>query len=268
MAKIIPLFSGSRGNCYYIGSNSKGILIDAGRSAKQIKEACDHYNIDISSIEGILVTHEHTDHINGLRIFASKYNLQTYMSLGTGSQLSMAGHLDGVKTEYFDYNDDKSYKVFGTGNFLVEPFATSHDVEESNGFKITASDGQKICLATDLGYISDTVLDHLNGSDAVILESNHDVGMLKNGPYPYLLKRRILSDIGHLSNDSCSDILSGLIENGTTRIILAHLSRENNYPDLAYHTAVSKLFESKMKVDSDYTLNVAPENYNGTIIYL
>lgn len=268
MAKIIPLFSGSTGNCYYIAGGNTGILIDAGRSAKQITQACSFYNIDIKSLAGILVTHEHSDHIKGLRVFGTKHNLKAYLSEGTAEQLSIDGHLNNLNTEYFENSDNGKYAPFSMGDFLIEPFRTSHDVAESNGFRITLSDGKKICLATDLGFVSDTVSEYLTGCEAVILESNHDVGMLKNGPYPYLLKRRILSDKGHLSNDSCSEILPELVKNGTTRMILAHLSRENNYPDLAYHTATAKLFEHKMMIDKDYTLNVAPEEYNGTVIYL
>ncbi len=267
MAKIIPLFSGSKGNSYYIGSGSKGILIDAGRSAKQITEALSHFNINIASIEAILITHEHSDHINGLRVFASRNNIDAYMSNGTSEQMIIDGHLKGVRYSCFQKDGD-NYTPFDTGSFMVEPFKTSHDTTESTCFRITDKEKRKITLATDLGYISDTVFSYLSGSDAVILESNHDVGMLKNGPYPYLLKRRIMSDKGHLSNDVCSDALPKLVQSGTTRFLLAHLSRENNYPDLAYHCAVAKLMENNMMRDKDYTLNVAAEDYNGTIIYL
>ncbi|MCR5636855.1 MAG: MBL fold metallo-hydrolase [Clostridiales bacterium] len=267
MAKIIPLFSGSKGNSYFIGCGSKGILIDAGRSAKQLCEALSHYNINPDCLEAILITHEHIDHIKGLRVFASNCHVPVYMSYGTSEQLALDGHLKGVYTEYLRKDNDV-YSSFNTESFNIQPFKTSHDTPESTCYRITDKSGRITALATDLGYISDTVKENLLGSDAVILESNHDVGMLRNGPYPYLLKRRILSDTGHLSNDDCSEILPQLVKGGTTRFLLAHLSRENNYPDLAYHCAAAKLQEHGMICDKDYMLSIAPEDYNGTIIYM
>ncbi len=261
MARICPLFSGSKGNSYYIGASESGILIDAGRSAKQLEGALSGYNIDVGAIKAIFVTHEHTDHIQGLRVFASRHNIRVY---ATGETLWALERLGAV-------NERVNYAEIGTAgaeaaNMLIKPFATSHDCAGSVGYTVEASDGTKIALATDTGVVTEEIHDAIIGSDAVIIESNHDVGMLMNGIYPYHLKRRILSDSGHLSNDACSKLLPELVESGTTRFILAHLSRENNMPTIAESSAIYELSNRKMKRDRDFTLMVAPPETSGECV--
>ena len=151
---------------------------------------------------------------------------------------------------------------------FIEPFRISHDCAEGYGYKINTYDDRKVAVATDLGYISKEVKNSLTGCDTIVIEANHDIGMLQNGRYPYDLKRRILSDKGHLSNMACADLLPYFTENGTTRFVLAHLSAENNIPELAYQTAVCSLSMAGIKENSDYILSVAPaENKNGSIIF-
>ena len=257
MAKVCPLFSGSNGNSYYIGTGKNGILLDVGRSAKQITEMLQNCNLDIGQIQGIFITHEHTDHIKGLRVFASRHHIPVYASAGTLQALESAGELSGVAYSVIPYDG------MTCGDLFVRPFRTSHDCLESMGFQVTMPDERIVTLATDLGVLTDVVKAALHRSDFVILESNHDVGMLQNGSYPYPLKQRILSDQGHLSILSCADILPELVEDGTTRILLAHLSQENNTPELALQTSVCTLQVNGMQEHVDYQLFVAPRENRG-----
>lgn len=263
MARLCTLFSGSKGNCHYIGSAKKGILIDVGRSAKQIENALTTNNLDIKNIEAIFVTHEHSDHIQGLRVLATKYKIPIYASEGTITELEYNGTLNGK----FPYEvlDNSGIAI---ADMFIKPFNVSHDCAEGYGYRINTYDDRTFAIATDLGYISKEVKDALTGCDTIVVESNHDISMLQSGRYPYELKRRILSNRGHLSNIACADLLPYLTKNGTTRFILAHLSAENNIPELAYQTAVCSLSMAGIKENSDYILSVAPiENTKGSIIF-
>lgn len=258
MAKLCPLFSGSKGNCIYLGASGNAILIDAGRSAKQIENAIVANSLDISIIKAIFVTHEHIDHIRGIKTLASKYNMKVYSSKGTMDILNQKGILNGK----FEYGVIEKDGVEESGMY-IKSFKTSHDCKESVGYIIKTPDNKKVVIATDLGYISDEVREAICGSDAVVIESNHDIGMLENGYYPYALKRRILSNQGHLSNIACAKELPYFLKHGTRRFILAHLSKENNMPELAYQTSVCHLEERGMKNGIDFLLDVAPEVNNG-----
>lgn len=254
MSQFCPLFSGSSGNCYYIGGHSgRGILIDAGVSAKRMIQAMNQMAISPAGIEAIFVTHEHSDHINGLRVFASSIGCNVYSSAGTLQKLHEMGHLSTRSKA--DVIDEKGLETAG---MFIKPFATPHDSTDSVGFTIKMADQKSVAVATDLGCLTDEIRASLKGSNLVVIESNHDINMLQNGRYPVYLKRRILSEQGHLSNDCCSAELPKLVEEGTTRIFLAHLSRENNEPQLAYQTALTALKEVQMHENIDFTLDVAP----------
>ena len=261
MARFCPLFSGSSGNSYYIGSASSGILVDAGRTAKQLINMLDFCGIEISAVKAIFVTHEHSDHVKGLRVLASRYHLPVYSSFGTLSALDNMGCLNGnFQSEVIDERGVECSGVF------IKPFHTSHDSAESVGYCIQTQDGRSVAISTDLGYMSDEVRGAISGIDLVVLESNHDIGMLNNGPYPYPLKKRILSATGHLSNLACADELCALAESGTMRFVLAHLSSENNTPELAYQTSLCSLTLAGLKLGTDFELCVAPkENITGKI---
>lgn len=262
MARVCPLFSGSKGNSYFIGSQTSGILIDVGRSAKQLTEMLQRCEIAPASIRGIFLTHEHIDHVKGLRVFASKHQVPVFSSLGTLQELEKTGDLQGKFTaEVIDP------KGMACGDLFVKPFATSHDCAESVGFRIHTADDRTIVLATDLGLLTEEILEEMQGCDFVILESNHDVGMLQNGSYPYSLKKRILSQVGHLSNTVCADSLPRLAGSGTTRFLLAHLSEENNTPELALQTALCSLTMAGFQQGIDFQLGIAPrENVTGNPI--
>ncbi len=261
MARFCPLFSGSSGNCLYVGNAESGVLIDAGVSARRIENALAARGISPSAIRAILVTHEHTDHTTGLRVFQKKHHIPVYASHGTLTALFETG---AVAEEQRCHLVEEAI----LDDVAITAFSTSHDCRESNGFRITLRDGRTVGIATDLGYVSDAVREGLRGCDLVYFESNHDVRMLENGPYPYVLKRRILSDRGHLSNEACAAELPALLQSGTTRVVLGHLSRENNLPALAQATALSALQGQGAVENRDFTLHVAPpENTNPPLIF-
>ncbi len=252
MAKFCSLFSSSKGNCTYIGSSHGGILIDIGVSAKRTEIALCDIGIQPSEIAAIFVTHEHTDHINGIRVFAERHGIKVYASAGTLAGMEDAGAIT-TKTNA----DIIPISGIEAGGMFVKPFRTPHDSRESTGYCIVTPDNKRISVATDMGTVTDTVFNALYGSDLVLLESNHDVGMLQNGPYPYFLKERILSNHGHLSNERCAETAVRLAESGTTRFVLGHLSEENNMPSLAYETTHSAMTLAGIRENVDYLLSVA-----------
>lgn len=262
MARICPLFSSSSGNATYIGDQTGGILIDVGQNAKQICLALHDIGVEESTIEAVFITHEHSDHISGARVFCSKFNIPLYASQGTLLALEEKGILT-----------DKFLSLVQTDticvhNMGVTPFHTSHDSSESCGYLIETADERKIAICTDTGYITDETKQAIKGADFVLLESNHEVTMLENGSYPYPLIKRILSDVGHLSNNACGEFAKELVQGGTTRLVLAHLSRENNHPDLAYSATVCALAEMGAQLEQDYTLAVATPRTEGELIIL
>ncbi len=253
MARICPLFSSSKGNSTYVGTKDSGVLVDVGRSTKQIEQALIANNIDTSAIKAIFITHEHTDHIQGLKVFAARYNLKVFASSGTMTALEQKGILTGKFP--IEVIDTKGTEL---GGMFIKPFETPHDSRQSVGYIIDTIDHKRAVIATDIGYMTDTIRHATAGADVVLIESNHDVRMLQNGPYPYYLKKRILSDTGHLSNDACAVELATFIKNGITKFILAHLSQENNLPELAFETSVCHLASQNMKHGEDFQLMVAP----------
>lgn len=252
MARFSSLFSSSSGNCTYIGSSEGGVLIDAGVSAKQITLKLDCIGVSPADIGAIFVTHEHSDHVNGLRVFASKNHIPVYTTAGTLAALEKSGVVNG-KFEIFEM-PEKGIECAGQ---FVKSFATSHDSAQSCGFVVNTSDDRKIAIATDTGVVTDEIRNAVDGCDLILAESNHDIGMLRNGPYPYMLKRRILSDVGHLSNLACSEFVTELVKSGTTRLVLGHLSKENNIPDLAFQTSKAALDCAGAVHFKDYILKVA-----------
>ena len=262
MARFCSLFSSSSGNSTYISSSKTGILIDAGVSAKKMKEALLGRDIDLSKLGGIFITHEHSDHIKGVRILASTYKIPVYATEGTMSALEE----NGVVTVKFPF-EVIPYEGMQVGDIFVRPFRTPHDSRESCGYRIDFADGQKAAIATDIGKITDEIRSNLLGCELVMLESNHDIGMLQNGPYPYALKRRILSEVGHLSNVACADMTAELVSKGTSRLYLGHISQDNNFPGLAYQTNLSAISQQTgAVVGKDYLMEVNKVENNMGII--
>ena len=252
MARAVPLFSGSKGNSYYIGTSSEGVLIDAGRSCKQIVNAVEANGLKMQNIGAVFITHEHTDHCSALKVLAKKYGFRIFASKGTLNELART---DKILPEFDARVIENEVAI---GNMLVERIDTPHDSAESCCYRVTASDGKSALIATDMGVMLDGVRNAAKRSDFVVLESNHDIDMLKNGIYPFYLKQRILSSKGHLSNSACADELVELVKGGTLRLMLGHLSEQNNTPRLALSTAISSLERAGLKFRSDFTLDVAP----------
>lgn len=252
MARAVPLFSGSKGNSYYIGTSSEGVLIDAGRSCRQIENAMEANGLKMENVSAVFVTHEHSDHCSALKVLASRYNFDVYASLGTLRALESTGKISAsAKTEIIE-------NEITIGNMMVQRINTPHDAAESCCYRVTASDGKSALIATDMGIMLPAVSEAAHKSDFVVLESNHDIEMLKTGIYPYYLKKRILSDKGHLSNDACAKELVQLVKGGTLRLMLGHLSEQNNTPEIALATSVAALEQEGMKFKSDFTLDIAP----------
>lgn len=258
MARIYPLFSSSKGNCTYIGSKNSGILIDCGISFKRLCQSLEVNGLSLDAIKGVFVTHEHNDHIYGIRMLTKKTGIPVFAQSYTLDLLHDSGFID--KRSYSE--EIKNGTEIDDMN--IECFDTPHDTKESCGYKITFNDGKTCAVCTDLGHITENVEKYLLGTDAVLLESNYDVEMLRNGRYPLYLKTRIFSKNGHLSNPDCAKFAVKLIKNGTTRLILGHLSEENNTPETADVTVSCELTEFKR--NKDYILSVAPVQTSGGFV--
>ena len=262
MLRFCPLFSSSSGNSVYIGDREGGILVDVGRSAKQTDLMLNKIGVDVNSLKGIFLTHEHTDHVNGLSVFAARHNIPVYAAPGTLLALKNKGILNSKHVDIALNTDEIS-----VAGLNIKPFRTSHDCADGRGYVITGCDGvTRAAIATDTGFVSSELLSTITGCKLVYIESNHDVAMLRSGPYPYTLQKRILSNIGHLSNEACADALTALVNKGTTHIVLAHLSQENNTPHLAYDTSVTTLRDMGALEKRDYILKVAEPENNDDII--
>ena len=222
MTEAYSLFSGSSGNSTFIRSGNTSILVDAGKNTKSIVKALSGIGAALEDISAILITHAHSDHISALPVLLKKYKGKIFSSFDTFHHLTKAG-IDGERIEHFDFGD-----MLDIGDIRVIPYPTPHDISGAACYRFECADKTNIAIATDIGYVSDKVFECLYGADAALIESNHDIKMLKNGPYPRFLKERILSDCGHLSNESCARVLPRLADGGTRTFVLGHLSFENN----------------------------------------
>ncbi len=231
MIQLCSIASGSSGNCIYVGNEDTHLLIDAGISGKRIKAGMDAINVDPRMLDGILVTHEHADHIQGLGIMARRYHMPIYVTKKTWDTLKDYKTIGQVDPELIRYVDiDRQIAI---GSIDVMPFKTLHDAVDSVCYTFT-HENKKIGLVTDLGNYDQYIIDHLKGCHVLYVEANHDIKMLEAGSYPYYLKRRILSDVGHLSNELSSNLIEDLVHEELDTVVLAHLSKENNHPDIAY----------------------------------
>lgn len=231
--RLCSIASGSSGNCIYVGSVSTHLLVDTGISKKRIEEGLAELEITGEELDGILITHEHSDHIQGLGVFCRKYKVPIYATRGTIAGICACKTLGNMPDGLF--HEIVSDEEFDIGDLTVKPFSISHDANEPTGFRIEGED-KAVAVATDLGIYNDYIIEHLKNLDAVVLEANHDVHMVEVGPYPYPLKRRVLGDYGHLSNELSGRLLCRILHDKMKHVVLGHLSRENNFPELAYET--------------------------------
>ena len=261
MARLCTLASGSTGNSTYISTTDGDILIDAGLSCKALMAAIEQVG-DASKLRAVAITHTHIDHIKGLKTFLKNTKIPLIASKETLESLSAENSIpEGIKTIAADSG------IVTLGDISVDFFKTCHDANGSGGYVITMPDGRRAAVCTDLGVMTDSIRQKLCGCEAVLIEANHDVEMLRRGPYPASLKLRILSDEGHLSNNACAAELPSLLKSGTTRIILGHLSAENNTPLLATAAARTTLAQIGAKDGADYILETAKPKTVGVTVF-
>lgn len=247
------LASGSDGNSTYIRAGNFSVLIDAGLSGKELERRMKSLGIDPSSIDALLITHEHNDHIKGVGVLSRRYNIPIFANQGTWTAAEKK--LGKIKKQ----NRQVFKGDFMIGDLGFIPYQISHDAEDPVGYICRAAD-KKIVLATDTGVLAAKTASKLKGADLFILESNHDLEMLMTGSYPYFLKNRIKSDDGHLSNDAAAELLPELLEDNFPTVILAHLSKENNNPKVAYITVNNVLREAGFEVDKDLRMGCAAQD--------
>ena len=236
--KIIPIASGSSGNCMLVEIENKRVIIDLGVTAKMLKSVLSLNGFNPSDTDAVLITHTHSDHVKGLPVCMKCIKAPVYASSATKATLC----LDDVKELPYLMRTEICPGLFATA------FRTSHDAAGSAGF-LVETEQVRFGLVTDTGFISDDIKKVLAGADCIVIESNHDQQMLREGPYPVYLKRRILSDKGHLSNDACGEALQFFASAGTNHFLLAHLSRENNTPQTAYSSARKYLPDKNVTID-------------------
>ncbi|MBP3249663.1 MAG: MBL fold metallo-hydrolase [Ruminococcus sp.] len=261
MARIYPLFSSSKANSSYIGNEQEGILIDCGASFKRLSAALELNRIPLTAVKGVFITHEHSDHVAGLKMLTQKTGMPVYGQKRTLQRLYDAGKISPSSPVI-----DMSGCSIACGGSQVTCFDTPHDTIQSCGYRIHTFDNKLCAVCTDLGHISPDVDRALTGCRLVLLEANYDEYMLRTGPYPLYLKERILSRNGHLSNDSCAEQVNKLLQRGTTHFLLGHLSQDNNRPDIADRTVSQRLAGAVR--GRDYLLGVAPvETKGGAVIF-
>lgn len=253
MINLYTLYSGSSGNSALVTTDNTNILIDAGVSATKLITALNEVGVSPKEIDAILITHEHSDHIAGLDVFCKKFNVPIYANRETLSILE-----GSIRCVYPDrFREIVPYESFSIRDARIFPFDISHDAVHPMGYSIM-SDDTKVSFVTDMGKINDTILRIICKSEAVLIESNYDENMLMSGFYPWSLKKRILGDKGHLSNDKAAWVAAQLVSWGTKHIALGHLSENNNTPKLAYDTVYSVLKNNNLC--DDVTLTVAPRS--------
>ncbi|MBE5805583.1 MAG: MBL fold metallo-hydrolase [Clostridiales bacterium] len=260
MFRFCNLFSGSSGNSSFVESDTTKILIDCGESAKKITETLNEIQVNIKEIDAILITHEHIDHIKSIGTLSNKYNIPIYANEETINAIPFEKFkLSKENIHIFDFSED-----FNIGNLQIHPFSIPHDAANPCGFNILYNN-KKISIATDIGHITKEILSNLEKSSFLLLESNYDPNILKCSSYPYHLKERISGPFGHLSNSMAGKTISYLANSGLKNVMLGHLSKENNFPELAYKTVVEELLNNNIS-DSSIKISVATRFKHSSII--
>lgn len=264
--RFASIASSSSGNCIYIGSERAHILVDAGISGKQIEQGLHELDLKGSDLDGIMITHEHSDHVKSLGLLARRYGLSIYGTKETLDELAEMESLGKISGELFHPIVPDIPVIIK--DLEVFPFSVSHDAANPVAYRVKCKDKQ-VAIATDLGEYDENIISYLQGLDALLLEANHDVNMVQAGPYPYFVKRRILSSRGHLSNEHAGKLLNHLLHDRLKHILLGHLSKKNNYAALAYETV-------KLAIDmgdnpyqaSDFQIEVAKRDEMSRVVNL
>ena len=252
--QLYSIASGSSGNCIYVGGEEARILIDAGISMKRIREGLMEENFPIENLHAIFITHEHTDHICGLGPVLRKYQIPVYATKETIEAIWEKGDMKGVSEDLFHAVVPE--KTVSIEDMEIMPVRISHDAANPVCYTVQ-SESKKIGVATDMGCFSNEIVDHLKDCDSLLLEANHDINLLQVGSYPYSLKMRILGEKGHLSNDASARLIEKVLHHGLQHILLGHLSKENNFPELAYQTVSYELEQNPVWKKMDTELLVA-----------
>ncbi|RKI92888.1 MBL fold metallo-hydrolase [Parablautia intestinalis] len=272
--RICSIASGSSGNCIYVGSDATHLLVDVGISGKRTEAGLKELGLTMREIDGILITHEHADHIAGLGVLERKYEVPVYATRGTIEAIKRNTSVGKIPEDLFcPVQADEKIII---KDLSCNPMRISHDAAEPVAYRISHG-RKKVGIVTDLGNYNDYTVESLKGMDALLLEANHDVNMLQVGPYPYYLKQRILGDRGHLSNERAGQLLRELMHEKLQAVVLGHLSKENNLPELAYEAVrvevtmagVSKMEDEKpaMKL-SDFPMYVAARSEPSGVIHI
>lgn len=262
MFNFCSLYSGSSGNSLFVETPNTKILIDAGESAKKIESALNQINVDAHDIDAILVTHEHSDHVKGLATFSKKFNVPIYANCETWDALPEASQkIQSENHKLFNANEK-----FDIGELKILPFSTPHDAANPCGFNIYYGD-KKISIATDLGHMDAKLIKNLEESSFILLESNYDPNILKCSKYPYPLKQRIAGPNGHLSNEAAGKTISYLLKTGLKNVMLGHLSKENNFPELAYKTVIDELCSQNFN-ENEIKIGVANRSIPSSLLDL
>lgn len=251
MLNFHSLYSGSTGNSLFLQSQNTNILIDTGVSAKKICSALSSCDSNIENIDAILITHEHIDHVQSLGTLSKKYDIPVYATKKTWDAMpNQSAKMVSHNIKYFNPKE-----TFEIGDLTIFPFSTPHDAADSCGFNIF-HDKSKISIATDIGHMTKEILNNLEGSSFIMLESNYDPEILKCCSYPYRLKNRIAGPNGHLPNEDAGKTISYLLKSGLSQVVLGHLSKENNFPELAYKTVVDELIKNNFN-ENEIKISVA-----------
>ena len=259
MLRFCSLNSGSSGNSFLVQSSKATILVDVGVSTKKIEKAFADLELDINSISAILVTHEHSDHVKGVGTLSKKYNIPVYTNKKTWlAMTNEAEKITEVNRHYIEIGNK-----FNIEDLEIISFPIPHDAAAPCGYNIINS-GKKISIATDIGHVSEDIMPYFENSSFVLLEANYDPEILRYSPYPRHLKYRIDSPTGHLSNASCSKVISHLVDSGLNSVMLGHLSKENNFPELAYQTVFNELNSTHNNLNID--ISVANRDYPSKFI--
>ncbi len=264
--RVLSIASGSSGNCIYIGDENTHLLVDTGISRKKIEEGLHELGLKGEDLDAVLVTHEHNDHIQGLGVFSRGYEIPVYATAGTIQGIKDCPTLGRLPDGLF--HEVKIDTPFTLGDLTIRPFYISHDANEPSGYRI--DDGKKsVAVATDMGTYDAYTIEQLKDLNAIVLEANHDIHMLEVGPYPYPLKQRIMGDHGHLSNEWSGRLLTKILNDDMQQVILGHLSKENNYPQLAYETVKLEITLGDGPYDGDdFPLMVAQRDRPSDIVTL
>ncbi|NLJ58650.1 MAG: MBL fold metallo-hydrolase [Tissierellia bacterium] len=247
--KFCSLYSGSSGNCQYIKTENATVIVDAGLSGKRIQQGIENIGEDPKKIDAIFITHEHIDHVKGAGVLSRRLDIPIYANEKTWE--AMTPYIGTIK----DYNIKILNGGAQIGDLFIKSFNISHDAADPVGYNIFF-ENKKISLVTDTGCANDSITNNIMDSDLLLIESNHDEDLVMIGPYPWPLKKRVLSEFGHMSNDMAGELISKIIKKGTEIVLLGHLSKENNFPQLAYKTVESILMENSIEVNPGVRLDM------------